>query len=117
VIELLKDDHPGCGRDVMDVARLAFPADTFDLVVLFFDEPTSALGPELVGEVLRVMNDLACDGMTLLVVTHEIAFAREVADRIVFMADAGIVEEGMVEQVTGALREPRTRQFFQRVLS
>lgn len=83
---------------------------------LLFDEPTSALDPELVGEVLKVMGDLARDGMTMLVVTHEIAFAREVADRVVFMADAGIVEQGPVDQVLGAPREARTRQFLQRVL-
>ncbi len=84
---------------------------------LLFDEPTSALDPELVGEVLTVMGDLARDGMTMLVVTHEMAFAREVADRVVFMADAGIIEEGPVEQVLGAPREARTRQFLQRVLA
>ncbi|WP_423924226.1 amino acid ABC transporter ATP-binding protein [Frigoribacterium sp. 2-23] len=84
---------------------------------LLFDEPTSALDPELVGEVLRVMGDLARDGMTMLVVTHEIAFAREVADRVIFMADAGIVEQGSVEQVLGAPREARTQQFLQRVLA
>lgn len=84
---------------------------------LLFDEPTSALDPELVGEVLTVMGDLAREGMTMLVVTHEMAFAREVADRVVFMADAGIVEEGPVEQVLGAPREARTRQFLQRVLA
>lgn len=84
---------------------------------LLFDEPTSALDPEFVGEVLRVMSDLARDGMTMLVVTHEIAFAREVADRIVFLADVGIVEEGTVEQVIGPPRELRTRQFLQRVLA
>lgn len=84
---------------------------------LLFDEPTSALDPELVGEVLRVMEDLARDGMTMLVVTHEIAFAREVADRVVFMADGGIVEQGPVDQVLRDPQEPRTRQFLQRVLS
>ncbi|NII42624.1 polar amino acid transport system ATP-binding protein [Curtobacterium flaccumfaciens] len=84
---------------------------------LLFDEPTSALDPELVGEVLTVMSDLARDGMTMLVVTHEIAFAREVADRVVFMADAGIIEQGPVEQVLGSPREARTRQFLQRVLA
>jgi polar amino acid transport system ATP-binding protein len=83
---------------------------------LLFDEPTSALDPELVGEVLKVMGDLARDGMTMLVVTHEIQFAREVADRVVFMADGGIVEQGPVEQVLGAPRGARTRQFLQRVL-
>jgi len=83
---------------------------------LLFDEPTSALDPELVGEVLRVMGDLARDGMTMLVVTHEMQFAREVADRVVFMADGGIVEQGPVEQVLGAPTEARTQQFLQRVL-
>jgi polar amino acid transport system ATP-binding protein len=83
---------------------------------LLFDEPTSALDPELVGEVLKVMGDLARDGMTMLVVTHEIAFAREVADRVIFMAGGGIVEQGPVEQVLGSPREERTRQFLQRVL-
>ncbi|MHA7262866.1 amino acid ABC transporter ATP-binding protein [Arthrobacter sp. TMN-37] len=84
---------------------------------LLFDEPTSALDPELVGEVLEVMADLARDGMTMLVVTHEIAFARQVADRVVFMADGAIVEQGPVAQVLEAPREPRTRQFLQRVLA
>ena len=84
---------------------------------LLFDEPTSALDPELVGEVLKVMGDLARDGMTMLVVTHEIQFAREVADRVVFMADGGIVEQGPVEQVLSAPREARTQQFLQRVLA
>ncbi|WP_236718077.1 amino acid ABC transporter ATP-binding protein [Actinoplanes sp. TFC3] len=83
---------------------------------LLFDEPTSALDPELVGEVLTVMSDLAAQGMTMLVVTHEIQFAREVADRVVFMADAGIVEQGPVEQVLVAPQEARTRQFLKRVL-
>lgn len=84
---------------------------------LLFDEPTSALDPELVGEVLKVMSDLARDGMTMLVVTHEIQFAREVADQVVFMADGSIVEQGPVEQVLGTPREARTRQFLQRVLA
>ncbi|WP_438353016.1 amino acid ABC transporter ATP-binding protein [Microbacterium sp. CJ88] len=83
---------------------------------LLFDEPTSALDPELVGEVLTVMADLAREGMTMLVVTHEIAFARQVADRVVFMADGGIVEQGPVEQVLENPQEARTRQFLQRVL-
>jgi polar amino acid transport system ATP-binding protein len=103
----------GGQRQRVAVARAVAMTPLF----LFCDEPTSALDPELVGEVLRVMSDLARDGMTMLVVTHEIAFVREVADRIVFMADVGIVEEGTVEQVIGAPREPRTRQFLQRVLA
>lgn len=83
---------------------------------LLFDEPTSALDPELVGEVLQVMAGLAAEGMTMLVVTHEIAFAREVADRVVFMAGGGIVEQGPVSQVLQAPTEARTRQFLERVL-
>jgi len=89
---------------------------SMDPDLMLFDEPTSALDPELVGDVLSVMRDLAEDGMTMLVVTHEMAFAREVADRVVFM-DAGLlVEEGPPEQVIGAPREQRTRSFLQRVL-
>ena len=84
---------------------------------LLFDEPTSALDPELVGEVLTVMGDLARDGMTMLVVTHEIAFARQVADRVVFMADGGIVEQGAVADVLESPKEPSTQQFLQRVLA
>lgn len=84
---------------------------------LLFDEPTSALDPELVGEVLTVMADLAREGMTMLVVTHEMGFARQVADRVVFMADGGIVEQGPVSQVLEDPREARTRQFLQRVLA
>nr|WP_269439720.1 amino acid ABC transporter ATP-binding protein [Arthrobacter sp. zg-Y40] len=84
---------------------------------LLFDEPTSALDPELVGEVLTVMTDLARDGMTMLVVTHEIGFARQVADRVVFMADGAIVEQGPVSQVLETPREARTQQFLQRVLA
>jgi polar amino acid transport system ATP-binding protein len=84
---------------------------------LLFDEPTSALDPELVGEVLAVMGDLARDGMTMLVVTHEMAFARQVADRVVFMAGGGIVEQGTAAEVLENPREPRTRQFLERVLA
>jgi polar amino acid transport system ATP-binding protein len=84
---------------------------------LLFDEPTSALDPELVGEVLAVMGDLARDGMTMLVVTHEMAFARQVADRVVFMAGGAIVEQGTASQVLENPTEPRTRQFLERVLS
>ncbi|RFA08055.1 ectoine/hydroxyectoine ABC transporter ATP-binding protein EhuA [Subtercola boreus] len=84
---------------------------------LLFDEPTSALDPELVGEVLTVMAGLAADGMTMLVVTHEMGFAREVADRVVFMADGGIVEQGTVDQVLLNPREPRTQRFLERVLA
>ena len=82
--------------------------------VLLFDEPTSALDPELVGEVLVVMRELARDGMTMVVVTHEMGFAREVADRIVFMDAGCVVETGTPEQFFGAPRTERARQFLQR---
>jgi ABC-type polar amino acid transport system ATPase subunit len=84
--------------------------------LMLFDEATSALDPELVGEVLRVMRQLAADGMTMLVVTHEMDFARDVADRVVFMADGAIVEEGMPEHIFSAPENARTRQFLQNIL-
>ncbi|WP_153814752.1 amino acid ABC transporter ATP-binding protein [Streptomyces sp. SUK 48] len=84
--------------------------------LLLFDEPTSALDPELVGEVLDVIRDLADRGTTMIVVTHEIAFAREVADTVVFMADGRIVEQGPPEAVLDAPREERTRAFLAKVL-
>lgn len=84
--------------------------------LMLFDEPTSALDPELVGDVLAVMRGLAQDGMTMLVVTHEMSFAREVADRVVFMDGGVIVEEGTPEQVVGAPQHERTRTFLARVL-
>lgn len=85
--------------------------------VMLFDEPTSALDPELVGEVLDVIKDLARSGTTLVVVTHEIGFAREVADRVVFMVDGSIVEQGPSEAVLNHPRHPRTRQFLSKVLA
>ena len=84
--------------------------------VLLFDEPTSALDPELIGEVLRVMEQLAHDGTTMLVVTHEMHFARQAADRVVFMEAGRIVEQGPPEQVLDAPREDATRQFLRRFL-
>jgi polar amino acid transport system ATP-binding protein len=84
--------------------------------VMLFDEPTSALDPEMVGEVLEVMKDLAKEGMTMVVVTHEMGFAREVADRVVFMADGVIAEEGSPEQIFTNPQNPRTQQFLQKVL-
>ncbi|KOV70112.1 amino acid ABC transporter ATP-binding protein [Streptomyces sp. MMG1121] len=84
--------------------------------LLLFDEPTSALDPELVGEVLDVIRDLADRGTTMVVVTHEIAFAREIADTVVFMADGRIVEQGTPEQVLDAPRAERTRAFLAKVL-
>ncbi len=85
--------------------------------VLMFDEPTSALDPELVGEVLKVMEELAHDGTTMIVVTHEMHFAREAADRVVFMEDGAILEQGPPEQVLNAPRDERTKQFLRRFLS
>ena len=85
--------------------------------LMLFEEPTSALDPELVGEVLAVMKELASSGMTMIVVTHELGFAREVADRVVFMDGGSIVEVGPTAQVLGAPREPRTRAFLSAVIS
>jgi polar amino acid transport system ATP-binding protein len=84
--------------------------------LMLFDEPTSALDPELVGDVLAVMRALADEGMTMLVVTHEMAFAREVADRVVFMDQGVIVEQGPPDQVIGNPQQERTRVFLRRVL-
>ena len=84
--------------------------------VMLFDEPTSALDPEMVGEVLDLMKELAHAGMTMVVVTHEMGFAREVADRIIFMADGVIVEEGSPEELFGNPKSPRLQQFLQKVL-
>ena len=84
--------------------------------VMLFDEPTSALDPEIVGEVLTVMKDLAREGMTMVVVTHEMGFAREVADRAIFMDDGVVVEEGAPAQVFGDPQHARTRLFLSKVL-
>jgi ABC-type polar amino acid transport system ATPase subunit len=83
---------------------------------MLFDEVTSALDPELVGEVLIVMRDLARAGMTMLVVTHEMQFARQVGDRVVFMDDGRIVEQGSPEDVLDRPQEERTRRFLRRTL-
>lgn len=84
--------------------------------IMLFDEPTSALDPEMVGEVLDVMKELAKEGMTMVVVTHEMGFAREVADRIIFMDDGNIVEEGTPEEIFKHAREERTISFLNKVL-
>ena len=84
--------------------------------ILFFDEPTSALDPEMVGEVLQVMKQLAADGMTMVIVTHEMGFAREVADRVLFMDGGYIVEEGTPQEVLLNPKEPRTIDFLNKVL-
>jgi len=83
---------------------------------MLFDEVTSALDPELIGDVLRVMRQLAVEGMTMVIVTHEMGFARDVADRVIFMADGIVLEEGTPEQIFTAPRHERTRQFLQSIL-
>ncbi|MDH4171785.1 MAG: amino acid ABC transporter ATP-binding protein [Acidimicrobiia bacterium] len=84
--------------------------------VMLFDEPTSALDPEMINEVLETMKDLATEGMTMIVVTHEMGFAREVADRVVFMADGQIVEVGTPEHFFTDPSEPRTQEFLSQIL-
>jgi ABC-type polar amino acid transport system ATPase subunit len=84
--------------------------------LMLFDEPTSALDPELVGEVLDVMRGLARDGMTMIVVTHEIGFAREVADRVAMMDDGRVVEEGAPARFFERPEHERTRQFLSKIL-
>ncbi|MBP3410864.1 MAG: amino acid ABC transporter ATP-binding protein [Clostridia bacterium] len=84
--------------------------------VMLFDEPTSALDPEMVGEVLEVMKNLAHEGMTMVVVTHEMGFAREVADRVIFMDGGQIVEEGTPDQIFSNPQNPRTQEFLAKIL-
>ncbi|HEY4690037.1 MAG TPA: amino acid ABC transporter ATP-binding protein [Anaerolineae bacterium] len=111
-----RDEYParlsGGQKQRVAIAR----ALTMQPEVMLFDEPTSALDPELIGEVLEVMKQLAREGKTMLVVTHEMGFAGEVADRIIFMDDGRIVEEGPPEQIFSAPSDPRTRQFLDRLL-
>ena len=84
--------------------------------VILFDEPTSALDPEMVGEVLDLMKSLADEGMTMVIVTHEMGFARKVADRIVFMCDGLIAEEGTPEEIFSNPKHPKLKQFLQSIL-
>jgi len=84
--------------------------------IMLFDEPTSALDPEMVGEVLAVMKDLAREGMTMVVVTHEMGFAREVGDRVIFMDEGVIMEEGSPEELFGNPKNPRTQSFLSKIL-
>ncbi len=84
--------------------------------VMLFDEPTSALDPEMVGEVLDVMKSLAREGMTMVVVTHEMGFAKEVGDRVIFMCDGAIEEQGLPEEIFTNPQSPRTKQFLQSIL-
>jgi ABC-type polar amino acid transport system ATPase subunit len=112
-----RDEYPnrlsGGQRQRVAIAR----ALTMDPKVLLFDEPTSALDPSLVGEVLKVMEDLAHEGRTMIVVTHEMAFAREAADRVYFMDEGTWVEIGPPEQVVDNPKEERTRRFLSRFLA
>ncbi|HLS53005.1 MAG TPA: amino acid ABC transporter ATP-binding protein, partial [Tissierellaceae bacterium] len=85
--------------------------------VMLFDEPTSALDPEMVGEVLKVMKDLASTGLTMLVVTHEMEFAKDVSDRVVFMDNGVIAEEGSPEEIFNNPKKARTREFLGRLLN
>ncbi len=111
-----RDEHParlsGGQKQRVAIAR----ALCMEPKVLMFDEPTSALDPELVGEVLNVMEELAHEGTTMIVVTHEMSFAREAADRVVFMEAGTVIEEGPPEQVLDAPQDERTRQFLRRFL-
>ncbi len=111
-----KDEYPnmlsgGQKQRIAIVRALAMEPE-----VMLFDEPTSALDPEMVGEVLDVMRELAGEGMTMIVVTHEMGFAREVADRVIFMADGSIVEAGAPRQIFDEPKEERTRNFLSKVL-
>ena len=112
-----RDEYPlrlsGGQKQRVAIAR----ALTMEHKVMLFDEPTSALDPELIGEVLNVMKELAFEGTTMMVVTHEMGFAREAADRIIFMDAGAFVEEGPPEQMFTEPQDPSTRQFLQRLLA
>ncbi len=112
-----RDEYParlsGGQKQRVAIAR----ALSMEPKVMMFDEPTSALDPELVGEVLNVMEELAHEGTTMIVVTHEMHFAREAADRIIFLEDGRIAEEGPPEQILNEPRDDRTRQFLRRFLA
>ncbi len=84
--------------------------------VMLFDEPTSALDPEMVGEVLNVMKDLALEGMTMVVVTHEMGFAKEVGDRVMFMDQGKILEEGTPYDIFNNAKNPRTKDFLSKII-
>jgi polar amino acid transport system ATP-binding protein len=136
VLKVSRDDARERGRRLLDRVGLADKVDTYPVALsggqqqrvaiaralamepklMLFDEPTSALDPELVGDVLDVMRTLARDGMTMIVVTHEMGFAREVADTVVFMDDGVVVEAGQPAAVLGAPKHERTRAFLSKVL-
>ena len=111
-----KDEYPirlsGGQKQRVAIAR----ALAMEPKIMLFDEPTSALDPELIGEVLSVMRDLAREGMTMLVVTHEMGFAREVANRMVFMHEGSLIEEGAPRELISGARDARTRRFLEAVL-
>ena len=111
-----KDEYPnrlsGGQKQRVAIAR----ALAMNPEIMLFDEPTSALDPEMVGEVLEVVRQLAADGMTMVIVTHEMGFAREVANRVLFMDGGLIEEEGTPEEVFGAPKSPRTQSFLNKVL-
>ena len=110
--DAMPDSLSGGQKQRVAIARgLAMNPD-----IMLFDEPTSALDPEMVGEVLQVMKQLAADGMTMVIVTHEMGFAREVADRVLFMDGGYIVEEGTPQEVLLNPKEPRTIDFLNKVL-
>ena len=138
-IKLLKKDREEAEKEAMELLKMVGLADRADAYpsqlsggqkqrvaivralcmkpdVMLFDEPTSALDPEMVGEVLGVMKDLANSGMTMVVVTHEMGFAKEVADRVMFMCDGNIEEEGTPEEVFSNPQSERTKQFLSCVL-
>jgi polar amino acid transport system ATP-binding protein len=111
-----KDSYParlsGGQQQRVAIAR----ALAMNPAIMLFDEPTSALDPELTGEVLKTMRELAAEHMTMVVVTHEMAFAREVANHVIFMADGNIVEQGTPEELFGAPKEERTKAFLNNML-
>ncbi|GAA4381383.1 amino acid ABC transporter ATP-binding protein [Paeniglutamicibacter cryotolerans] len=106
------DELSGGQQQRVAIAR----ALSMDPTLMLFDEPTSALDPETVGEVLAIMRNLAQDGMTMLVVTHEMGFAKEVADRVIFMDGGVVVEQGPAQDLIGNPQQPRTKDFLKRVL-
>lgn len=110
------DEYPGCLSGGQKQRAAIARALEMNPDIMLFDEPTSALDPEMVGEVLNVMKKLAGDGMTMIVVTHEMGFAREVSDRVVFMDGGCIVEEGQPERIFVNPRENRTADFFSSIL-
>jgi ABC-type histidine transport system ATPase subunit len=115
-LSMKRDEFPnrlsGGQKQRVAIAR----ALTMEPKVMLFDEPTSALDPELIGEVLAVMRQLAVEGMTMLVVSHEMSFAHEVSNRVVFMEDGAIVEQGPPEQLFDNPQNPQTRMFLQRII-